>query len=226
MTTPAMHESDTPPAALHNSGFGRPPVVYECPGVGVTYCIDVTRLRRDCTQLWIGRKPTPAQVICEVATHIASSLQPSASGTEPAQAQRTVQNVETRALQQIARLAAVLRTLGALEPFRGLVKVSPAGDPARTAHHATLGDAWPWLIPHAQPELLRIAWSICAVSYAAPPLLLWTREPSLTLWRDDRAITLRWFGDVSPSSRSAESTARAQRQHSSAGEPLRSRFRS
>lgn len=201
MSARAVHGSDIAPPALHNSGYGPPPVVYHCPGIGATYRVEVAGLRRTCTHLWTLQGQTPAQVVAEAAMRILCALQSAESRGEDTTAHSARSGDEAVALQRVAQLATVLRSLGALEPFRGLVRVGvPA--PQGSVNEPTAADAlWPWLISHPEPDLLRIAWSVCAVSYLAPPLLLWTREPSLTWWRGDQVITLRWL-DVPALSRS------------------------
>jgi len=105
---------------------------------------------------------------------------------------------EAEALQAVAQLAQHLARLGYLTPVYGLVSWAPrvisiGGVPVRNDR---LGEPLPWLPAHSDEhdEPIRLAWMVCACSYAAPPLVLFSRTPSLRYWRADGALQLRWLG--------------------------------
>jgi len=88
---------------------------------------------------------------------------------------------------------------GVLAPFIGVVQRLPNGERAGPLLKAVVAasdcaEDFPWLGDHASDAIIRRAWSICAVSCMSPPVILWTRTPSLAAWRDGAIYTLRWLG--------------------------------
>lgn len=105
---------------------------------------------------------------------------------------------EDDALQALRQLAAHLAALDCLIPVYGLVSWAPrvsaiGGVPVRSER---LGEPLPWLPTHSDEhdEAIRLAWTVCACSYAAPPLVLFNRVPSLRFWRGDGVLQVRWLG--------------------------------
>ena len=103
---------------------------------------------------------------------------------------------DARVPSAVAALAERVAGLGALESFAGIARTQVVmGDSATNRLEQARGLTLPWLPGGDRHEPLRLAWCVCAVSYLAPPLLLWSRAPSLAWWRADTVILLRWFGD-------------------------------
>lgn len=91
------------------------------------------------------------------------------------------------ALAAIASLKSHLQTCGQLTPFTGIARWSATGSP-------TVSPRAPWIADGANAPLEHLAWQLVAISHAAPPLVLFSRSPSLEYFRDAGVLTLRWFG--------------------------------
>ena len=91
------------------------------------------------------------------------------------------------ALAAITSLKSHLQTCGKLTPFTGVARWSANGSP-------TVSPRAPWIADSANAPLEQLAWQLVAISHAAPPLVLFSRSPSLEYFRDEGALTLRWFG--------------------------------
>lgn len=96
----------------------------------------------------------------------------------------------------IAALAGRLAGLGWLCPFHGLATSTSTEHGSTARENTDMQNEWPWLPGGKEHSLLRLAWCVCAVSYLSPPLILWSRSPSLAWWRGDEVIALRWFGQI------------------------------
>ncbi len=91
------------------------------------------------------------------------------------------------ALAALASLKSHLQARGQLTPFTGIARWSANGSP-------TVSLRAPWIADSANAELEQLAWQLVAISHAAPPLVLFSRSPSLECFRDAGVLTLRWFG--------------------------------
>jgi hypothetical protein len=106
---------------------------------------------------------------------------------------------EHDALEAIRQLGRRLQQLGRLVPVHGLVSWMPRyGGTNPPLAHIRTGQPLPWLPPHSDEydAAIRFAWLLCAYSYAAPPLVLFNRAPSLRYWRADGALQIRWLGQA------------------------------
>lgn len=109
---------------------------------------------------------------------------------------------EQDALHAIRQLAQRLGELGCLVPIPALVTWLPRSPlPTSPFNKVRVGEPLPWMpamhqepAEHAKP--LRLAWLVCAYAYAAPPLVLFSRTPSLRFFRGDGALSLRWLGEA------------------------------
>ena len=107
--------------------------------------------------------------------------------------------LEETALHALTELSERLAALGWLSPMPALVwwanRHTISGSPFSPTGS---GLPVPWLPSKRgeRGELLRLAWLVVATSHAAPPLILFTRSPSLRFWRPDGALTMRWLGDM------------------------------
>lgn len=90
---------------------------------------------------------------------------------------------------RIADLKTALASRGLLLPFRGIVRLGHtiAGDVTPDAP-----ESLPWLPGATAHEVL--GWTLLAFAHVAPPMLLFTRAPSLTNCTDGHLLTHRWFG--------------------------------
>ena len=116
--------------------------------------------------------------------------------------QRPSACTEADALTSIVQLKQRLEQLGSLVSVNALVKWQPR----RPFYGAAPvppppGNALPWLPEPPAPlrsaemhALIRLAWIICVVSHAAPPIVLFSRTPSLRYWRADGMLSVRWLG--------------------------------
>jgi hypothetical protein len=211
---------DSVPQGLHNYGpYSN--TVYRTARVGQTYDLDLLTLLamgpmpgnlrrpvRFCLRTE-ERSPDPRDCISPdqaygIVSFLLGTPALALSATERAAAAaraaaarpaREFPNVTERALAKIVELRERLAALGLLSPFHGLATVQ-----GRTGQRVPARDAkklereWPWLPGGDQHGILRLAWSVCAISHLSPPLVRWTRPPSLFWWRGDEIIELRWFG--------------------------------
>jgi hypothetical protein len=195
--------------------------VHYTSAVGQTFRLDLGCMLSEWTPLPASlRKPmevAPPAVHCEAypqhyappekAGAIAQFLLAALAPTHPTRAEREAharrlasgessKAPHERASASIAALAERVREMGWLAPFHGLARWGAVT--SNPQHH----DRWqfvekaafPWLPRRGNHVALHYAWCVCAVSYISPPLILWTRQPSLTWWRGDNAFDLRWFG--------------------------------
>jgi hypothetical protein len=220
ITNGALRGGDVAPPALHNSG-PVPRSVHYTAGVGATHRLDLGTLLHEWTELPSDlRSPmaltppgprgpsrknfAPPEKAAGIARFLLDAIAP-IRGTEQELAahRRRVAACEgpvkshAGASASIAALAERVSELGWLKPFHGLVQWKTLDNPS---HHARgyIADhtEFPWLPAGDEHQSLRHAWCVCAASYMSPPLLLWSREPSLTWWRGDNVIELRWFGRI------------------------------
>jgi hypothetical protein len=91
------------------------------------------------------------------------------------------------ALAAITSLKSHLQTCGQLTPFTGIARWSANGSPS-------ISPRAPWIADSDKAPLEQLAWQLVAISHAAPPLVLFSRSPSLEYFRDAGVLTLRWFG--------------------------------
>jgi hypothetical protein len=220
VTGATLRGGDIAPPALHNSGPG-PRTVHYTAGVGSTHCLDLGTL----LYLWTELPPdlrspmaltppgpngpsrknfAPPEKVAGIARFLLDAIAPT-RGTEQELAahRRRVQACEApgtlhgKACASIAALAERVSELGWLTPFHGLVKWKMLSNPVHMTRGLTaMRTEFPWLPAGDEHRSLRHAWCVCAASYMSPPLLLWSREPSLAWWRGDDVIELRWFGRV------------------------------
>ena len=106
---------------------------------------------------------------------------------------------EHDALNAIRQLAQRLDELGCLVPIPALVTwLHRSPMPTSPFAKVRVGEPLPWMpatqAEHAKP--LRLAWLVCAYAYAAPPLVLFSRTPSLRYFRGDGALSVRWLGEA------------------------------
>lgn len=91
------------------------------------------------------------------------------------------------ALAAIGCLRDVLRDHQLLPPFHGLVSCV-------THDYVKELKPLPWLPCHADDRLAPLAWGLVAIACASPPILLFTRPPSLMWFRPHHSMMVRWFG--------------------------------
>jgi hypothetical protein len=106
---------------------------------------------------------------------------------------------EQDALQGIRQLAQRLGELGCLVPIPALVTwLHRSPMPTSPFAKVRVGEPLPWMpATHSeQAKPLRLAWLVCAYAYAAPPLVLFSRTPSLRFFRGDGALSVRWLGEA------------------------------
>lgn len=207
------HGHDEAPA-LHNCGPS-PTSVYRTSPVGQLHVLDLYREAQACTLLTPhdrevfvpqqanapgagntlgGDAPmqtTPAMVVQTVGA-VLSKL-PRIDGVQPPSL------TEHDALEAIHQLARRLQQLGRLVPVHGLVSWMPRyGGTNPPLANVRTGQPLPWLPPHSDEydAAIQFAWLLCAYSYAAPPLVLFNRAPSLRYWRADGALQIRWLGQA------------------------------
>lgn len=212
---------DVAPPALHNSGPG-PMAVYRTGAVGQTFQLDLGTMLRCWTGLpaelrapmacnppgMDGPSPEafcPPDKAAGIARFLLEALAPRsrARATREAHERRLAtadapRDPGERARTSIAMLAERVAEMGWLSPFYGLARWQTLNNPVHmTRPGKALQNEWPWLPAGEEHRVLRHAWSVCAVSYMSPPLILWTRPPSLTWWRGDNVILLHWLGRAS-----------------------------
>lgn len=227
-----MHDHQS---ALHNSGAG-PRAIYRTAPVGSVHLLDLFAELQQFVQLFplrlrrrfrpvnvdlLDRLPvlevipaatsTPADVV-QVVTLLLAALTPTTRGAtrRASSANPPDHATEAEAIAALVALRTHLETLGALGPVTALVSWvhrSDYGSSPFIGH--VVGQPLPWLRRSRGPKgpLLRLAWIILAVSHAAPPLVRFTRTPSLRYWRPDGALSVRWIGELAPS-RSTTATDR------------------
>lgn len=218
---------DTAPPGLHNSGFGPRPVFHTV-AAGKTYRVDLRGLTHPSLRSAVLRSLTFNQyenIASSAATQlvapgdvyaIADALRITLGGADDGAPRSSWLRPAPRSAEEacaaIARLASRVAALGWLVPFHGLVTANSA-IAAPDANTTVAESHYPWLPTGGDNAALRLAWCICAISYLSPPLILWTREPSLAWWRSDRVIQLRWLGQGVASEPAATATpARRQRE--------------
>ncbi len=111
---------------------------------------------------------------------------------------------EEEVLTSIVRLTQRLEQFGSLVPVSALVKWQPRTSiNGASSVSSPTGIALPWMPEPPAPlrsaemrALIRLAWIICVVSYAAPPIVLFGRAPSLRYWRADGMLSVRWLGNT------------------------------
>jgi hypothetical protein len=116
---------------------------------------------------------------------------------------RTPQPLDTEqaALAAITALAARLAEMDALRPLPALVQWADRTSYSHSPFTAAApGAPLPWLSTDTSTEgaLLRLSWLVVAMSHASPPLVLFTRSPSLRFWRPDGALSVRWLRSLEP----------------------------
>lgn len=210
---PAMHAGDVAPHALHNSG-PCPREVYRTPAVGRSYRLDLRMLSGSeslpaALRRMVGivdrdadgspaRHVTPPTDVHAIARTLLASLDSDAAAPARVRWRAPKPATADEACTMIARLAERVAELGWLQPFHGLATVVPFDSSRPTRAPTEYNTEWPWLPGGTAYGTLRMAWNLCAISYLSPPLILWTREPSLAWWRSDVVIELQWFGESAP----------------------------
>lgn len=104
-----------------------------------------------------------------------------------------------QAIARLETLRALLLARQQLLPFHGIARwrgsshyAFPNRAPwipaiARTRANATMESYIDWWV-------VQKAWQLLALAHVSPPLLLFSRPPSLQWFQRDMSLTLRWFG--------------------------------
>ena len=208
---------DSAPPALCNSG-PTPREVYRTPAIGQTLQLDFKILCRSKELprfLWpsAGRELRPSQPssagihVSPVRANAIATFLLATLSTEPASRRARAMcaramlgggrraNAATSVYATIASLAERLCELGWLTTFNGLATTVVQDELSHAERiRRARGIVLPWLPRGEEYGVIRLAWCICAVSYLSPPLILWSRTPSLVWWRDDHVINLQWLG--------------------------------
>lgn len=180
---------------LHNSG-PVPQEVFRTPAIGtVTYLLlTQTILAWDAwadRPLYPEKTPLPERLPPAFAHEAARRALVRLGEPEPrAGVPRDPERGKVRACELIAELARVLGARGELADWMGIATCEVLSAP-QAMGAANVRTQNP-------PTDLEVARSIVAYSVIAPPLLLWTRPPTLHRGRKFNRITLRRFGVAAP----------------------------
>jgi hypothetical protein len=165
---------------LHNSGPGRPPEMYRTPGVGARFRLDYVRLLRT----WPGATPSdaaaledvlrrrvaiPRALVARYARRIAAAL-----GGDGLFTPR-----RDEATASLADLALLVDSLGLT---RGMVLTARTIDRHHKVNTELRG------APPATHEQVAVA--LVTVAVCSPPLVLWSREPSLARLQTNELLVL------------------------------------
>lgn len=182
---------------LNNSGYGRPPAAFRCPAIGGTRLLDLYAT----LAFWPGLAPAD---LTALETAAASTLSP-APRNQVTQARippATIASITAGLLHELGTDAGIAHQDGTAETAAALVQRLVVEVMTRGWHRTLFGLASPQGIP---PHTWRSAEALCesqlpaqpvALTLAAfavfrPPLLLWTRPPSLDWLRADLCISFR-----------------------------------
>ncbi len=180
--------SSTPDARYHNSGFG-PREMFRTSAVGKERSFDIYRTLRmwsptaDDTLIRRRLRPERSTPLAPEIIDRACTITLDLLGISPAMQGRIRTDPAQRALRSITTLACELAGSGLTNDLVGIASEGRGRDIAS------------FILPMGVDILppLEVATTLVAASVFAPPLILWTREPSFTWWRTDCYISLRMF---------------------------------
>lgn len=109
-------------------------------------------------------------------------------------------NTVNAAVARLETLRDALTQRGFLTPFYGVVR-------ANEHDHVHEPFRFPWLAGHADNQNLTLAWGLVAIACASPPILLFSRQPTLACFRGFSQLTLRWLGAHTPTDPATRATA-------------------
>jgi hypothetical protein len=172
---PLLSAADT---RLHNSGWGRPPEQHRTPAIGAAITLDVASIMR----AWAGASPELARLLAR------------ASVTRRPYTRGLIAQVTSEVLLELTNRD----TLGSTDPLVALRRLRNYVVEREWTRGICFMAATQRLLHPSPPSTFQpctkeVALILVAVAFAHPPAVIWSAEPSLSLFQAQTQLTLHWL---------------------------------